>query len=182
MKNACFSFFLAFLILACDSDKYQTQKYLSDIQRDSLLVNIITFVSLPVNDSNNKTKFDVKYRESYAKTINQFELINYYPAPNGWNYYFLTRPVGNSSKFKRGVLGKFKLNNKSLFPTQFEEIANTPHLEQETLKIRGEYLFKAMVLKGNLDEQMQMKQYIEWPDKHLNYDKTINEWISKKPY
>ena len=67
-------------------------------------------------------------------------------------------------------------------PTEFEEIANTPHLKEEIVKERGAYLFQELLKNGNLNAQIPMKQYIEWPDEHLAYDKKVHEWKIMKPY
>lgn len=167
---------------ACNSKKYQVSDYFTDNQRDSLLTDIITYVYINAPQATNKTKFQPQFRGFYAKSLSSFNLQNYYQSKDGWNYFFLIRPVGASPKFRRGVLGKFKLKENSLTPTDFEEIANTPHLEEEVVKKRGKYLFQELIKNGNLDKQIPMKQYIEWPDKHLAYDKKLNEWITVKPY
>jgi hypothetical protein len=67
-------------------------------------------------------------------------------------------------------------------PTNFEEVANTPHLPEEVVEERGRYLFQELIKNGNLDKQIPMKQYIEWPDEHLGYNKKINQWFVVKPY
>ena len=43
-------------------------------------------------------------------------------------------------------------------------------------------MLQELIKNGNLDKQIPMKQYIEWPDEHLAYDKKLNEWITIKPY
>ncbi|MFC0181825.1 hypothetical protein ACFFJX_04365 [Pseudarcicella hirudinis] len=85
-------------------------------------------------------------------------------------------------KYRRGVLGKFKLKQGSLMPEEFEEIVNTPHLEEEVLRERGRYLFQELVKNGNLDKELSMKHYVEWPDSSLVYDRKINEWVSTRKY
>lgn len=65
-------------------------------------------------------------------------------------------------------------------PVDFEEVVNTPHLEEALVKERGVFLFKELTKTGNLDKYLGMKHYIEWPDSTLVYDKKINEWVGKK--
>jgi hypothetical protein len=65
-------------------------------------------------------------------------------------------------------------------PTDFEEIVNTPHLKDALVKERGAFLFKELIKKGNLDKYLGMKDYIEWPDSMLVYDRNINEWVGRK--
>jgi hypothetical protein len=182
MKQILFCLIFFVFLISCQSKKYQVSDYFTDNQRDSLLTNIITYLYIPAPQATNDTKFQPQFRSFYTKNLSSFYLQNYYQSPDGWNYFFVIRPVGGSPKFRRGVLGKFKLSTNSLMPTEFEEVANTPHLAEEIVKERGQYLFKELIKNGNLDKQIPMKQYIEWPDEHLQYDKKVHEWITIKPY
>ena len=66
-------------------------------------------------------------------------------------------------------------------PTEFEEVVNTPHLDEKVLKERGKFLFTELIKTGNLDKYLPMKHYVEWPDVNLVYDKKLNEWVAPKP-
>lgn len=182
MKNILLILFISTIIISCHSKKLQVNDYFSDNQKDSLLTNIVTYLYIPAPQATNKTKYQPQFKSFYTKSLSLFNLQNYYQSEDGWNYFFIIRPVGGSPTFKRGVLGKFKLNENSLMPTEFEEVANTPHLAEDIVKERGQYLFQELIKNGNLDKQIPMKQYIEWPDEHLAYDKKQHEWITIKPY
>ena len=182
MKNLILGLLFSIFLFSCQSKKQQASEYFTDKQQDSLLTNIVTYLYIPAPQATNQTKFEPQFRSFYTKNLSSFNLQNYYQAEDGWNYFFLIRSVGGSSTFRRGVLGKFKLKENSLMPTEFEEVANTPHLAEETVKERGHYLFQELIKNGNLDKQIPMKQYVEWPDEHLNYDKKTNQWITVKPY
>ena len=181
MKNTFFGLLIIISILSCQSKNSKFNIYLSDSQHDSLLTNIVTYIYTLAPNAVPETKFQPQFRGFYAKNSPKFTLENLQQSPNGWTYFFLIRPVGGSN-FKRGVLGKFKLTENSTMPTEFEEIANTPHLKEETVKQRGAYLFQELLKNGNLNAQIPMKQYIEWPDEHLAYDKKVHEWKIMKPY
>ena len=171
----------ALSLFSCAKDKYKAESYFSESQKDTLLTNIITYVFEPATYATKLTKFQPQFRSFYVKNLPNFSLENYYQAPDGWNYFFLIRPVG-ASKYKRGVIGKFKLKENSLKPEAFEEIVNTPHLDEATVKERASFLFKEVVKNRNLDKYLPMKHYVEWPDEHLAYDKKAHEWIVIKPY
>ena len=79
---------------------------------------------------------------------------------------------------RRGVLGTFTLKPNTLEIDQFEEVANTPHFDEETVKQRGGFLFNALVKQGNITEYLKMKHYVEWPDASLIYDKKKRSWVS----
>ena len=181
MKNTFLGLFIIISILSCQSKNTKSEIYLSDNQQDSLLKNIVTYLYTLAPNAIPQTKFQPQFRRFYAKNSSKFTLENLQESPNGWTYFFVIRPVGGSN-FRRGVLGKFKLKENSTTPTEFEEIANTPHLKEEIVKERGAYLFQELVKNGNLNAQIPMKQYIEWPDEHLAYDKKVHEWKIMKPY
>ena len=182
MKNVIFTLLILNSLFSCNTKKQKISDYFTDNQRDSLLTNLITYIYIPAPKATNQTKFQPPFREFYKKNISKFTLQNYYKAEDGWHYFLIIRPVAGGSLFKRGVLGKFKLKENSLMPTDFEEVVNTPHLKEGIVQERGQYLFQELIKNGNLDKQIPMKQYIEWPDEHLAYDKKQHEWITIKPY
>lgn len=169
------------LVFSCSKDKNKVETYFTDSQKDTLLTNIITYVFEPATYATQTTKFQPQFRAFYVKSLPNFKIENYYQAQDGWNYFFLIRPVG-ASEFRRGVIGRFKLKEGSLKPESFEEIINTPHLREELVKERGGFLFRELIKNGNIDKYMPMKQYIEWPDEHLQYNKVTHEWVTVKPY
>jgi hypothetical protein len=174
LKNLLIISFL--FLLGCQADKYKTSKYYTNSERDSLLVNMITYVYTKAPGATDSTKWEPQFRTFYKNSLPSFFIENYFIAENGWHYYFMIRPVGGSSK-RRGVIGKFKLEKGSLKPTEFEETVNTPHLDEEIVRERGSFLFKELVNNGNLDKYLSMKHYIEWPDSTLVYDKKTNNWV-----
>lgn len=182
MKNILVILSLFAFLFSCNTKKYQASDYFSTQEQDTLLTNIITYIYSPAPGANNNTKFQAQYRKFYQKALPFFKIQEYYQAEDGWNYAFIIRPVSASPIFRRGVLAKFKLKEGSLKPESFEEIINTPHLREEIVIERGDFLFKELIKKGNVDEYLSMKQYIEWPDNHLQYNKNTHEWVTVKPY
>ena len=182
MKNIIVTLLFSVFLYSCNSKKQNAGDYFTDNQADSLLTNIITYIYIPAPKATNETKFEPQFKSFYTKNISKFNLQYYYQAEDGWHYFLVIRPVAGGSIFKRGVLGKFKLKENSLMPTEFEEVANTPHLKEGIVQERSQYLFQELIKNGNLDKQIPMKQYIEWPDEHLAYDKKQHEWITIKPY
>lgn len=181
MKTKILLLLISVVMFACQNNTNKVSKYYSDTERDTLLTNIITYIYTKPTYATNATRFQAQFRKYYVQSLPKFSLENYYIAPDSTHYFFLIRPVGNTLKYRRGVLGKFKLKNDgSLMPTNFEEIVNTPHLEEALVKERGAFLFKELVKTGNLDKYLGMKDYIEWPDARLVYDKNINEWVGAK--
>ncbi len=170
-----------FLLISCNKQKDDPSTYFTQQQLDSLTINMITCVYNNAPGATDATKWKSQYRSYYSQYLSSFRLEKYEKAANGWSYYFLIRPVGGS-KFRRGVIGKFKIKAGSLMPTSFEETVNTPHLDEELVKERGTFLFKELLKNDNLNKYLAMKHYVEWPDNRLVYDKIKYKWATlEKP-
>jgi hypothetical protein len=171
-----FIYLLALVVFAACEPKDSPKYYFSDSERDTLLVNIITFVAENATYSNDSTRFNPEYRTYYVNQLPKYQLEKLEETGENQYVFLLNRPVGHLTKYRRAVIGKFRLKEGSLKPENFEEIANTPHLDPETTLKRGKFLFKELVLKGNLLEYIPLKHYVEWPDSTLSYQKKWNRW------
>ncbi len=165
-------------MLSCQTDKYDVNNYFDKAQQDTLLTNIVTYIYNKAPQSDNKTRFQPQYRSFYVAALPKFSIENYYIAPDSTHYFFVIRPVGNMP-YKRGVIGRYKLG-KNLMPVDFEEVVNTPHLDEKLVKERGKFLLTQLIKNGNLNKYLPMKDYVEWPDANLVYDKQLNEWVAPK--
>lgn len=170
---------ICLITLSCQKDRYDVNTYFDKAQQDSLLTNIITYIYSKAPQSSNQTRFQPQYRNYYVAVLPKFSIQNYYIAPDSTHYFFVIRPVGGLS-FRRGVIGRYKLG-KNRMPTDFEEVVNTPHLDEKILKERGKFLFAELIKNGSLDKYLSMKHYVEWPDANLIYDKKLNEWVAPMP-
>jgi hypothetical protein len=183
MKNILLCLGFVGIFMSCGSNNSTTPSYyFTQNEQDSLLANIITYIYVKAPEAHNDTRFQARFRSFYVKNLAKFQLENYYQSTDSTAYYFVIRPVGNSPKYKRGVVGKFKFKDKTLMPTEFEEVINTPPLEEQALKERGGFLFKELIKNNNLDKYLTLKHYIEWPDSTLVYDKKMNEWVNSRAY
>ncbi len=177
MKKSAFLLFISLLIFSCRSNSNKVSNYFYKSECDTLLTNIITYIYVKPPYANNATRFQAQFRKYYIESLPKFSLENYFISSDSTHYFFLIRPVGNTLKYRRGVLGKFRLKKGTLMPTDFEEIINTPHLEENLVKERGTFLFQELIKTGNLNKYLGMKHYIEWPDSMLVYDRKLNEWV-----
>lgn len=171
-------FFSLFASLISCHSKDEAAYYFSKSDQDSLLVNIITLVAENAPGANDSTRFQPQFRKYYADKIANFSLDKLEKTENGYYYFMLNRPVGHLTQYRRGVVGKFKLKEGSLRPTSFEEVVNTPHLDIETLKVRGTFLFNELVKNNQLTIYIPLKHYVEWPDSTLKYSTKYNRWES----
>lgn len=186
MKRCIFPILLISTVItivleACSKkDEYSIENYFDAKQQDTLLTNIVTYVYKLAPEAKLETRFELRFRSFYQQAAHSFVIDNYYIAPDSTHYFMLIRPVGTHPTFRRGVVGKFKL--RGLMPVEFEEIVNTPHLEEAIVRERAGFLFKALIKEGNINKYLSMRHYVEWPDSTLIYDKKKNTWVSTRKF
>ena len=173
------SIILFFLITSCTSSD-SPDYYFKPVDRDVLITNIITYIGPNAPYASDSTRFNPEFKASYVKELPRYHLVNLFKTKDGIYYYFLIRPVGHLAQFRRGVVGSFTLDSASLMPKNFKEIINTPHLVEAVAKERAGFLLKELVKKGNIQEYMVMRDYVEWPDSTLTYSEKTNRWVFQR--
>ena len=153
---------------------YDPLQYFEQQALDSLMVDLATYIGVKPEGATSQTRFDPTFRSYYSEYSKQFRMVYLHQSDEGWFYYFLLRPARHLQGSQRGVGGKFLLSNGQI--DSFEEIFNTPAREEEALVDIGKTLFMELVDKGDADQFLGNRQYIEWPDDRLKYDKTSHEW------
>jgi len=176
MKIFLVPILLGLLFTQSCKSKVDVSFYFTSTERDSLLTNIITYVSEPALYSYQENKFKAQFRTEYVKRLPMYHFIHLTKDANEVYYFLISRPVAGQKELRRGVVGRFSLKKGSLMPENFEEVVNTPHFSEDLVKERGGFLFRELVKKGKLDEYLSMKHYVEWPDKYLKYDKINHSW------
>ena len=178
MKKILVYLLIAFFgLLGCHS-KDEVAYYFSDSERDTLLTNIISIISENALYATDSTKYQAQFRAEYVKRLPMFQFVQLTKDTSGIFTYLISRPVAGRKDLRRGVVGTFTLKPNSLDIDQFEEVVNTPHFDEETVKERGGFLFRELVKTGKLTEYFTMKHYVEWPDASLKYDKQKRAWVS----
>ena len=172
------TFFAGVMLLASCHSKDEVGYYFSDAERDTLLTNIITYMGEKATYSTDSTKFQAQFRPEYVSRLPLYHFVHLTKDEAGTYFYLISRPVAVRKDLRRGVVGRFILKPESTDILAFEEVVNTPHFDDETVKERGAFLFKALVREGNLNAYLPMKHYVEWPDSTLKYDKKTHNWVS----
>lgn len=179
MKNIIILFLGTISFFSCvkeDSSAY----YFNQKQQDSLLVNIIKYVGENATYASDSTRFKPEFTLYYQSLLPKYQLVNLFKSPSGIYYFFLNRPVSTLLNYRRGVVGSFTLDRAGLFPKNFREIMNTPHLKDEMVMERGGFLFRELVKNGNIDAYLGMRDYVEWPDRTLKYEVKWNRWVYQR--
>ena len=148
--------------------------FFSPEEASSLLVNMVTYIGRKPPLATNTTRFHEEFRTYYVQYAQEFRPLYFLIAPNGRHYYYLTRPARSTQGNRRGVGGMFYLENNTLH--DFIELFNTTVMSEEELEVAGWELFRTMVMKGHVDEYLDNRHYIEWPDDRLKYDRQLFEW------
>lgn len=169
----CFSF----LLITCGTpDVYKISHYYKKEIQDTILTNIIVNIYKVPRGVPKVDKYNSDYRELYLNQVDKFEFLHYFIDQEEVHYFYLIRPARNSGNLKRGVAGKYKVD-KDYNLLEFEELYNTPMLETELIKSRGEELWADLMYFKNVDRYLLNKDYIEFPGDRVKYDKTLKEWV-----
>jgi hypothetical protein len=166
-------------IVSCSSgdNKYEISNYYDPAQRDSVLTEIITYLSTaPVYTTMDK-RFEPQHRNFYASLLPKYSIYKYFIADDGTNYFYVIRPASKIGDL-RAVGGHFKMN-KHFKPVHFTEVFVTPVFPEAELKTRTVFLFDEMI-KGTIDPYLKMKTYAQWPNRASIYDSTTYEWKLNK--
>jgi hypothetical protein len=178
MKYILLFFSALFLFSACslNDKKYDPTSYYYGASQDSVLASIITYVFIAPPYTQMKDRFMLEHRKFYADpvTLAKFSIDQLYIAEDGTNYYLVLRP-GPKVDERRAIGGYFKTDEKYNL-SGFREIFVTPILPIEEAKKKGEFLFDKMV-KGEVNEYLKMKSYVQWPNAASYYDSTKYEWV-----
>ncbi|MEO7990804.1 MAG: hypothetical protein ABI663_14745 [Chryseolinea sp.] len=165
------------VIVSCNTkNKYDVARYYDSAQQDAILANIITYIYIAPPYTLMKDRFKPEHKKFYLELTPKFSFDKFYTAEDDTIYFYVIRP-GTKIGDNRGVGGYFKMN-KNFELSDFREVFVTPVLPEAEIKTKGAFLFDKMV-KGELDEYLKMKSYVQWPNPASYYDTTLYEWRLK---
>lgn len=168
---------ISFFSISCRKadDRFSVSGYFDQQTQDSLLVNIVTYIGKKPRLADYQTRHNTDHRNFYIQQAKQFRFQYYHVSDDSVHYYYLIRPARSTRGNLRGAGGKFKTRDH-IEIYDLVELFITPVLGEEELFAKGEVLFMEMIRSGNPDKYISDKNYIEWPDERLRYDRTRNEW------
>jgi hypothetical protein len=196
MKYASF-FFLSFLLFACDSPASDSsapstseettvkpilrtidfgfEQHIQSPEADSLLVDMMVYIYRKPDGVAWDQRFDNKYRGYYTARISLFEHAYLHKKEDGSFLYFILRPGRQeNNRTVRGAGGMMTLENGSI--VDFEETFNTGIGSREEILDIGYQILIEWAETGSWERFAQDRNYIEWPDDRLKYDKVRHEW------
>lgn len=154
---------------------FQVERQLAPAERDTLLVDLITYIHRRPNEAINLDRTEARFRPWYRSQLPDYTLLQYHTAEDGTHWFFLARPARSVKGDRRGVGGRFRISEQGR-PTAFEEVFNTPVLSMDSVRIVGELLFPELVLLNGAVPRPDDRRLVEWPDASLHYDRERKEW------
>lgn len=156
-------------------DRYAVEAYFPGTAKDSLLVDMITFIHKRPNAAINRDRALPEFRTYYIEELPRYSYAYHRMTPDSTHWFYILRPARSVDGTLRGVGGHFRRTRDGTL-VEFEEIFNTKVLPREVLLEQGLILFEQMVEQGNVENFPERDRWVEWPDERLKYDPTKHEW------
>ena len=169
-------FLTGIIAVSCGrKDFYSPETYYSQELIDSLMVDVVTYMGKMPRSADNISRHDSIHREYYTEMSQEYQLHKLFVHEDGSHFYYIIRPARHPLGNRRGVGGKFYLDeNKQIL--DFEEIFVTPIANEEDIAALAEKLFMELIESGNVDKYLSDRNIIEWPDDRCHYDFEKKEW------
>lgn len=157
------------------SSPYKTISfYYGDAERDSLLVDLVTYIGRKPSQATSTSRFEPQFREYYANMAKNYTLY-FYNIDGDMHTFYLSRPARSLDGNRRGVLGTFKRDAAGKI-TGFREVLNTVIADEERIRQLGEQIMSVFLLNQQFDDLLLNRSIVEWPDSSLKYDTLVFEW------
>ncbi len=178
MKRWSLAVLTASVFLQCGSDKnYDPNSMLSPHEKDEVIMKIIRYASKAPENVSDVEKFNSKYDGYYQQRASECRLEQYCIDGNT-RFFLMSQPAPSLVEKRHATGGKMILDRDGNL-IEYEETFRTWKLTPDTLKKRSYFLFDKMVRGESLDPYLTKNskvEYIEFPDDHTYYDKTIRAW------
>lgn len=173
--------FLSVLTLAsCTLNQdYEASSQLSPSEQLEFKKSIIRYVAPLPEKATDETRFDEKFDAHYDRQTEQVRLDKYFPSPDGYIYFEVSR-IAPSFKVKRvATAGKLRYDDKGGIEA-YEEVYRTWKMEEEELARKTALLFSRFVAGKDLSPYLTAnseEEYIEFPDNQVSYNKELRRWV-----
>jgi hypothetical protein len=181
--------YLAILIAffsACSNSKQSTSIEDYELNKDSLMMQIVPFIANLHDSISNQNRFldqNRSYMESHI-IERQYQWMNFYTDKDSWNYFQVSRlePSIKNDKFA-AICGRFKFKStNSIDSSSFSEIYWTWKMKEEQLKVKSSKLFEIVINKQSIlpyQYPQANEDWIEFPSDKVYYDQNSKTWKVK---
>lgn len=166
------------ILAACSSDPYDPDKFLTDDQRESFILQSVYYSSKLPPNSSHQTKFSREFDGYYKMAADESTLLKYYKSVDGTGYYLIARKARSITPMKEGIGGKVRFDEAGKI-AEYEEVFRTWKMNEDSLLVRGPMLFERMIEGKDLTQfysKFQGDKFIEFPDDRFVFDKQARRW------
>ncbi len=187
MKKSGFAFLCLTLCYACtDKSNYPLSDYRIDY--DGVLDTILPYFASLHDSIPADQRFLLKNR--HYMMVHKIERLYewmHYTEKDGYSYFMVSRVQPSLKKDKfLSICGRFKRDkNGRIDSASFEELFWTWKMKKDSLLIKSDTLFSAMVETGDIERYTPEKSngyWIEFPSRFVYYDKATQSWKTRPSY
>jgi len=183
MKKTYFLNFLTLtlLLVACQSKELNQVNGLTEKERVSFTKKIIRFIGKKPEEATHENKFHSYFDNHYTNQASLHDLEFYHLDNSGKIFFIFTRNAPSLTLKKVGIGGYVKFDEKGDV-SEFEEVFRTWKKKPEELKELNQTLFEKLIRQDDLSpfytENSNGKEFIEFPNKDVKYNKETRKWES----
>jgi hypothetical protein len=171
-----------FLLAGCAAkEQYDPDKYLSPVEKDSVMNLVIRYVAETPKGVDHVDKFNPRHEKFYKQKISEARLEKFYEGET--HFYFLISQPAPSLTVKRHATGGWFVIDDDGKMSEYREVFRTWKMIPDTLQKRATFLFDKMVQGENLEPYHTRNsngiEYIEFPDDRVYYDEDSRQWKAK---
>lgn len=175
-------FLLILCVTQCAKDRFQPDQYLDAKAQSRLIRETVYYATKLPPNSNHFTKFGKEFDWYYDLAADETNLEKYYTAPDGTGYFLMTRVARSINPMREGIGGKVRYDTMGKM-VEYEEVFRTWKMPEDSLLVRGAFLFNRMVKGQDLSlyySKFQGDRYIEFPDDRFVFDKQSRRWRDRE--
>lgn len=173
----CTLFLSVLLLSGCRRDPYEPELYLSDEEETQFIKESVFYSAKLPPKSNPATRYNKEFASYYERAAQETKLIKYYRTDSA-DYFLMTRVARSINPMREGIGGKLRHDAAGKMD-YYEEVFRTWKMVEDSLNVRGPFLFDRMVKGKDLSmysSKFQGDRFIEFPDDRFFYDPKSRTW------
>jgi len=178
MVKKYFIYFILVFTACGKKDDFKVENYIDGEFKTTLLEMTFPYLAKLEHGVNYENRFDTINKSYFIERqkMHQFSFERYFITKDSVHYFLIWKVAPSRFVKKIAIGGRYKVDANGLF-YDFEEIFNTPKMELDELKTKGDMLFAYMVEHGNVDAYLGDFLVVEFPDGNCMYGKGQSKWI-----
>lgn len=166
-----------------DVQQYQPERALSAVQQRQFIESIVRYYTKLAPEANHENKFNPEFDWYYNRAIDESQLWAYHQNPDSSVYFLVARKARSITPMKEGIAGQVKVDARGNMIV-YKEVFRTWKMTEDSLKIKGLFLFDKMVHGEDLmpyTPPVTGDRYIEFPDgRRFFFDEAARRWRDRE--